>query len=142
LSSNGIPKAIFPDLEEAQHDLEHLGFEVKHPMYAYRCPDGMGIHLTKQEPRANNYLGVVMQKKLAKTFREKKKFNKNSVEKRTEQPIKIVKSELPKNQDTIDKTKNEPQTRKFKCMSCGWKNNYDAKLKCALCNEFGPYENL
>ena len=141
LSSNGIPKAIFPDLEEAQHDLEHLGFEVKHPMYAYRCPHGMGIHLTKQEPtRASNYLGAVLQKKLAKTLREKERSLKNPVEKRSESPVENVKS-LPSSEKTeVDKKTEKSFSGKFKCLSCGWKNNYDTKLKCAWCQELGPYE--
>lgn len=143
VSSNGIPKAIFPDLEEAQHDLEHLGFEVKHPMYAYRCPHGMGIHLTKQEPiRASNYLGVVLQKKLAKALREKERSLKNPVEKRTESSVENVKS-LPSSEKTeVDKKTEKSLSGKFKCLSCGWKNNYDTKLKCAWCQKLGPYEKL
>jgi hypothetical protein len=143
LSSNGIPKAIFSDIEEAQLDLEHLGFEVKHPMYAYKCPHGMGIHLTKQEPTgARSYLGLVLQKKFAKSLREKEKPIKNAVEKRTEDHARNIKSEPITDQAEIDKKSESSSSGKFKCLSCGWRNNYETTLKCAWCQELGPYEKV
>lgn len=142
LSSNGIPKAIFPNLEKAQLDLEYLGFEVKHLMYAYKCPHGRGIHLTKQEPtRTKNYLGVVLQKKFAKALREKEKPVTTYVEKRTENQAKNIKLEPITDQSEIDKKVKSSLSGKFKCLSCGWKNNYETKSKCGWCQELGPYEN-
>lgn len=143
LSSTGIPKAIFTNLEEAQRDLEHLGFEVKHPMYAYRCPHGMGIHLTKQEPtKTSRYLGIILQNKLAKTLRDRNKSATLNTEKVNVENIVATKAE-PKKDLPIPVSKAENSLPpKFHCLSCGYKNNYDSELKCAWCNELGPYERI
>jgi hypothetical protein len=67
ISSNGTPKTIFMDLKDAQDAIDSLTVNLDSPQWAYECPIGNGIHLTKVAPKnSDGQLGKISQKYLSK----------------------------------------------------------------------------
>jgi hypothetical protein len=138
-SSEAKPKAIFNDLLDAQRSLDQLSIDVTHTMYAYICPMGEGLHLTKSAPRkTSGHIGTLRQSR----FNSKK----TALPTASSLEPKVLSKKIETDSDQIlqtIRTANKQESHKEKrliCLSCNYKLNLYPDRKCAMCENFGPYE--
>jgi hypothetical protein len=133
-SSELYPKAIFNDLLDAKSSLNNLSIAIKYEMYAYFCPHGNGIHLTKSLPkRAGQYVAALKQSVYSKSTAS---IQKQDVSEKTPAAPKIHKKK---------KIQCVPKSGKFHCSECDYQLIYFDRLKgcCPRCNgEFYPITSL
>ena len=129
-SSDGVPKTIFKDLIRAQQVIDSLTEPLGYPLWAYMCPHGNGVHLTKNMHKQS--IGSVAQKFITQTTYE-------IVE--VKAPPKAVAFTSPTLASSPLK-KSYTEEKKIVCQFCGYKLNQDPKLLCAFCGKAGPYETV
>lgn len=133
-SSDLNTKAIFNDLLDAKSSLNNLSIAIKYEMYAYFCPYGNGIHLTKSLPkRAGQYIAALKQSNITN----------NSLNIRMREEVNIIHSN-PKIYK-IKKTKCIQSSSGFNCSECHHQLIYIDRLngRCPNCNgQFSPNGSL
>lgn len=133
-SSELNPKAIFKDLLDAKSSLDNLSIAIKYEMYAYFCPHGNGIHLTKSLPkRAGQYVASIKQSAYSKSTAN---IQKKDVQEKIPTAPKIHKKK---------KIQCVPKSGEFHCSECGYQLIYFDRLKgcCPGCSgEFYPITSL
>jgi hypothetical protein len=138
-SSEAKPKAIFNDLLDAQRSLDQLSIDVTHTMYAYICPIGEGLHLTKSAPRnTSGHIGALRQSR----------FNSKKTAQPTESSLepkvlsKKIKTVPDRTLETITSAHKQEshKEKRLICLSCNYKLNLYSDRKCAMCESFGPYD--
>jgi len=129
ISSHGGAKTIFTDLKEAQSVIDSLTVLLEQPLWAYKCPQGPGIHLTKNAHLQS--IGLVQQKYSVETEYKIVEVNR---------PLKISASVPKPNLEASNL--HAKRTTRIVCESCGYKGNQDATLKCAWCEKLGPYATI
>jgi hypothetical protein len=128
-SSTGSAKTIFTDLQEAQNVIDSLSELLEYPLWAYKCPYGKGVHLTKSEHVKS--IGLIKQKFLTKLEYEIEEVQSSK---------KLVKQDA--HMKPLITTSKINEVVQIICKSCGYKLNLDENLKCAFCSALGPYEKV
>ena len=137
-STSGKSKTIFENLLEAQQVIDSLTEPLEYPLWAYKCPHGHGIHLTKKAHEQS--IGLVSQKGVTRTTYEIVEVRPSAQVLASVKPPIFNRSENNQSDSISSPAKVSSEMTRIVCQSCGYKLNRDPRLKCAYCGQPGPYD--